>query len=76
MLKIILFAILIYIAYILFFGKKREKKEDKNRPQEEELMVECAVCKTFVAISEAIKKDGQYFCSQNCMKAEDDNHRT
>ncbi|MDR2342079.1 MAG: hypothetical protein LBD84_03430 [Campylobacteraceae bacterium] len=75
MLKIILFVVLIYIAYILFFGKKREKKEDNGIPQEE-LMVECTTCKTFVAISEAIKKDGQYFCSQDCIKVKNDNHRT
>ncbi|MDR2342091.1 MAG: Prokaryotic metallothionein [Campylobacteraceae bacterium] len=67
MLKIILFVILIYIAYILFFGKKRDKKYDKNT-FEEELMVECTTCKTFIGISEAIKKDGQYFCSQKCAK--------
>ncbi|MDR1614179.1 MAG: Prokaryotic metallothionein [Campylobacteraceae bacterium] len=65
--KIILFVILIYIVYTLFFGKKKEKKQTKNG-SEEELMVECASCKIFIGISEAIKKDGQYFCSQKCAK--------
>ncbi|MDR1460416.1 MAG: hypothetical protein LBI78_02085 [Campylobacteraceae bacterium] len=65
MYKIILFIILIYIIYVLFFGRKRESKKNAS---EEELMVECATCKTFIAINEAIKKDGQYFCSQKCVK--------
>ncbi|MDR1285677.1 MAG: metallothionein [Campylobacteraceae bacterium] len=64
--KIILFVILIYLIYALFFGRKRNTR-DKN-PSEEELMVECAACKTFIGISEAIKKDGKYFCSQKCAK--------
>ncbi|MDR2790564.1 MAG: hypothetical protein LBB59_06280 [Campylobacteraceae bacterium] len=68
MYKIILILVLIYIAYILFFGKKRGQKEEKNSLHEE-LMVECAACGTFVAMSEAVRKEGQYFCSQTCAKA-------
>jgi hypothetical protein len=55
----------IYLAYILFFGRKKGKKDDGAQ---EELMVECATCKMFIGVSEAIKKDGQYFCSQKCAK--------
>jgi uncharacterized protein len=59
-------------VYVLFFGKKRARKENKSY---EELMVECAACGTFVSAGEAIKKDGKYFCSQKCVKVKNDNYR-
>ncbi|MDR0407495.1 MAG: Prokaryotic metallothionein [Campylobacteraceae bacterium] len=65
--KIILFAILICLVYILFFGKKRKSRNESTT--EDELMVECATCKMFIGVSEAVKKRGQYFCSQKCAKA-------
>ncbi|DAB32133.1 MAG TPA: Prokaryotic metallothionein, partial [Sulfurospirillum sp. UBA11407] len=33
-----------------------------------DIMIECSECTTFVSESEAIIKDGKFFCSKQCAK--------
>lgn len=65
MFKIVLFIVIIYLCYVVFV-KKRQKITD-NKPEKVENMIECKKCSTFVSIDDAIVKDGEYFCSKECL---------
>jgi len=66
------------IAAIYFFlikkpqvaKKYQERSEkEKNRPKvDEDIMVECEKCGTFVSSKEAIISDGKYYCSKDCAR--------
>ena len=66
-LKILLFAIVVGAVY-LFFIKERTASEPSSKKEDEEVMVECSKCKTFISTKEAIIKDGKYYCSKECAK--------
>jgi uncharacterized protein len=61
--KLIIFIIVIFICYFIFF-----KKDSKSSKKEIESLVECKKCQTFISVDDAILKDGEYFCSKECMK--------
>jgi len=74
MLKILL--TIAVIAGIYFFlikkpqvaQKRQERAEDERRKykDDEDIMVECEKCGTFVSSKEAVIVDGKYYCSKNC----------
>lgn len=68
--KIIGFLVVIFLIYIFFFKNARKeeiaKKNTHNKKLEGDTMVECHKCSTFVSHSEAIIKDGSFFCSKEC----------
>ena len=63
-----LFKILILVAIIAgvyyFFIKAKPITHKKSK--DEDIMVECEACHTFVSSKEAIIKDGKYYCSKKC----------
>ena len=48
--------------------KRQERAEaEKGKPKkDEEIMVECDKCGTYVSSHEAIIKNGVYYCSKEC----------
>lgn len=71
LLKIALFAVIIFLIYIFFFKNNRKEEIKKNaskRVLEGETMVECQACSTFISHKEAIIKDGLFFCSKECAR--------
>ncbi len=72
MVKLILLVAIIYAIFHFFIKPKpiQDKKTTKEE-QDEDIMVECAKCKTYVSSKEAIIKNGKYYCSKECAK--DDN---
>lgn len=71
LLKIALFAVIIFLIYIFFFKNNRKeeiKKNSSKRVLEGETMVECQACSTFISHKEAIIKDGLFFCSKECAR--------
>lgn len=74
-LKLILFGVIFYAVYKLmggelpgFGGKKRDtipKGEDKKKI-EEDTLVECETCGTYVTYKESIIVKGKVYCSKEC----------
>lgn len=66
LLKILLLIVVIFGIYY-FFIKKKPNKNSKTKPnRDEEIMVECDKCKTYISDKEAIIKNGKYYCSKEC----------
>ncbi|NPA11249.1 MAG: glucose-inhibited division protein B [Epsilonproteobacteria bacterium] len=57
MAKIILFAIIGFVIYLLFF-KKRVREESSND------LIMCDKCKTFYPKDEILRKNGQNICKE------------
>ncbi len=74
MLKIILTVAVIAAVYFFLIKKPAVKKSRKERAEaeakkpglDEEIMLECEKCGTFVSSKEAIIVDGKYFCTKSC----------
>ncbi len=56
----LILAAIIAGVYYFFIKAKPSTKQD------EETLVECEKCHTFVSSKEAIIKDGKYYCSKEC----------
>lgn len=66
MLKLLLLIGVLVGVYYLFFKKK--KSIAPSDPTQEETMIPCAKCGTYVQTKEALKKEGQYYCSRECLE--------
>ena len=68
-LKLLLVIGVIGAVYFFFIKKSmpltKERKENKAK-NDDETMVECATCSTFVSVNEAIKVSENYYCSTEC----------
>lgn len=68
-LKLLAIIVVLFIVYIIFFKKDREKSIGKKDHEEiSDIMIECPSCKTFVSKDEAILSNGKYYCSKECLK--------
>lgn len=68
MLKLLLFIAAISAIYFFFF-KKKALKPPSNDNSQEEAMIPCAQCGTYVQVKEALMRDGKYYCSRECLEA-------
>ncbi len=67
--KIAVFAVLIFMVYILFFRKTRANNIKKDsQDQISDTMEQCPTCNVFVSKNEAILSNGKYYCSRECLK--------
>ena len=72
MLKILLVIAVIWAVYFFFIKKDmpltKERKAEKKKPKvtEDETMVVCITCGTYVSTSEAIVSSGQFYCCSEC----------
>ena len=66
-LKVIIFAVLAIVIYKFFGGKfpKIGKSPDEKK-LDEDTLVECVKCHTYVTVKESIVVDGKYYCSTEC----------
>ena len=70
----IVVGVLIVLVYFLFIKKKplpgeNQKPKNKKEKLNEDDMVECKKCGTYITLNDALLKEGQYFCSDECLKA-------
>jgi len=69
----ILVLVLIALVYFFFIKSKplpsedQKHKKKQNRLDEDD-MVECKKCGTYITLKEALLRDGDYFCSRECLK--------
>jgi len=69
MVKILLLALVLFVVYIVFFKKSREKDIKKKKYDEiTDTMEECPKCGTYVSKDDAILRNGKYFCSKECLQ--------
>ncbi|NPA51065.1 MAG: hypothetical protein GXO02_05500 [Epsilonproteobacteria bacterium] len=69
LLKLILFLLIGYGIYRLLGGKVEFKKKDKNIDQEDDnTLLECSKCGTYVTKKDAIFYKGKVYCSKECIK--------
>lgn len=66
-LKLLLVIGVIAIVYFIFIKKKPSSKISKNEEQSSE-MVECATCKVYCELDEAILSGSKYYCSKECLE--------
>ncbi len=67
--KFMAFLAVVFLVYIVFFKKSREKNiKDKKYDEITDTMVECPKCKTYISKDDAILSNGKYFCSEECLK--------
>ena len=66
--KILTVAIVLFLVYLVFFKKNREKDVKVEKEKIEDEMVECPTCKTYVSKKEGILSNGYYYCSKECLK--------
>ena len=70
LLKIVAIIAVLFLVYLIFFKKGREKEVgQKGKPTERitDEMVECPSCGTYVSQDEAILSNGKFFCSKECL---------
>ena len=73
--KILAVAVVLFLVYIVFFKKNREKdneiiNERKRAKKDQEIqdeMVECPTCKTYISKDEAILSNAKFYCSKECL---------
>ena len=69
-LKLLLLIGVIAAVYFLFFKPKSVKKPSGgsgSKPDESNEMVACSKCGTYVPVNDAFIKNGNYYCSDECM---------
>ncbi|MDD5052417.1 MAG: PP0621 family protein [Sulfuricurvum sp.] len=64
--KFLLFIGFLSAIYFLFFKKKSLTPPTSDHSQEE-AMIPCAKCGTYVQIKETFMRDGKYYCSRECL---------
>ena len=68
-LKVVLIIALLFLVYVFFFKKNREKNIfDKKNEKIVDEMMECPTCKTYVSQKEALVSNGKFYCSKECLE--------
>lgn len=65
--KFLLFIGLLSAVYFLFFKKKTLTPPPSDNSQDE-AMIPCAKCGTYVQVKETFMREGKYYCSRECME--------
>ncbi len=66
-LKLIIFAIVGLLIYKFLGGKLPQiGKSKEEKKLEEDTLVECSRCSTYVTVKESMIVQGKYYCSAEC----------
>jgi len=67
--KVLILGIVLFLVYLVFFKKNREKniRDQKKNEEITDTMVECPKCGTYTSKDDAILSNGKYFCSKECL---------
>ena len=68
----IVIIVLVALVYFLFIKKKpltgNKGKKKTKKEMESDDMVACKKCGTYISLDEALLQNGEYFCSNECLK--------
>lgn len=66
--KLLIFVLVLAIIYFIFFKKKSVESGGSSTKDtiDDQTMVECSKCGTYVSTKESIMKDGKHYCSKEC----------
>ena len=62
--KLLALVAILFLTYVLFFKKNREKDIKKDN---EDIMVECPTCNIYFSKKDGVLSNGKYFCSKECL---------
>ncbi|MCK5294424.1 MAG: hypothetical protein KAJ49_07220 [Arcobacteraceae bacterium] len=65
--KLMALLAVIFLVYIVFFKRNRERDIKKKNNDVIDVLDECPTCKTFISKDEAILSNGKYYCSKECL---------
>ena len=66
-LKLLIFAIVGIMIYKFFGGKLPQiGKTSHEKKLEDDTLVECKTCHTYVTVKESLIVNGEYYCSEEC----------
>jgi len=66
-LKLLIFAVVAVVIYKFFGGKLPSfTKNEHEKKLDEDTLVECETCSTYVTVKESIILSGKYYCSKEC----------
>jgi uncharacterized protein len=66
-LKLLIFAIVAVMIYRFFGGKLPSfGKSSEEKKLDDDTLVECEKCSTYVTVKESIIVHGKYYCSTEC----------
>jgi len=71
MLKWLLVVLVIAVVYFFFIKKKplsNEQPSKKREKLDDDDMIECKSCGTYITLNEALLQNGEYYCSDECMR--------
>jgi hypothetical protein len=68
LLRLVFFFIIIYIIYSALKPLLRGSRKPAHPAQQGEEMVLDPQCQTYVPISEAVTRQGKFFCSEECAR--------
>ena len=70
LLKILLVIGVIAAVYFFFIKKStpltKERHDKRKQKEDENTMIECATCGTYISTSEAVISSGKFYCSTEC----------
>lgn len=66
--KFLLFVGFLGAVYFIFF-KKKSLTPPSSDMSNEEAMIPCVKCGTYVQVKETFMRDGKYYCSRECLEA-------
>lgn len=67
--KVLILGVVLFLVYLVFFKKNREKDISKKKKNDEitDTMIACPKCGTYTSKDDAILSNGKYFCSKECL---------
>ena len=66
-LKLLIFAVVAVLVYRFFGGKLPSiGRTAAQKKLDDDTLVECAKCDTYVTVKESIMVQGKYYCSDEC----------
>lgn len=65
--KFLLFIGFLSAVYFVFFKKKALTPPTSENSQDE-AMIPCAKCGTYVQVKETFMREGKYYCSRECLE--------